>query len=175
MLQFYYDFLDKYVDRMDFQYCEMDTDWAYLALSASQLTDVIKHDMLSTYMNGLKGYFHDEIVEADAELHWFPRTCCTNHAKFDKRTPELFKLGYKGDVMIGLCSKTYIVGKTTTSLSSSTSIVANALLRRAKKQTVKRLQTKTKTRHEVKFSSKGISKRRVKAPMTIFRHVLRTQ
>ena len=26
MLQFYYDFLDKYVDRSDFQYCEMDTD-----------------------------------------------------------------------------------------------------------------------------------------------------
>jgi hypothetical protein len=30
MLQFYYDFLDKYVDRSDFQYIEMDTDNAYL-------------------------------------------------------------------------------------------------------------------------------------------------
>ena len=26
MLQFYYDFLDKFIDRTDFQYCEMDTD-----------------------------------------------------------------------------------------------------------------------------------------------------
>ena len=28
MLQFYYDFLDKYLDRADFQMCEMDTDSA---------------------------------------------------------------------------------------------------------------------------------------------------
>ena len=26
MLQFYYDFFDKYLDRADFQMCEMDTD-----------------------------------------------------------------------------------------------------------------------------------------------------
>ena len=26
MLQFYYDFVDKFVDRRDFQYCQMDTD-----------------------------------------------------------------------------------------------------------------------------------------------------
>ena len=33
MLQFYYDFLDAYVDRKDFAYCEMDTippTWHYL-------------------------------------------------------------------------------------------------------------------------------------------------
>jgi hypothetical protein len=28
MLQFYYDFLDIFIDRADFQYCEMDTDSA---------------------------------------------------------------------------------------------------------------------------------------------------
>jgi hypothetical protein len=33
MLQFYYDYLDVYVDRADFAYCEMDTDSAYMALS----------------------------------------------------------------------------------------------------------------------------------------------
>ena len=33
MLQFYYDFLDKYLDRSDFQMCEMDTDSAYIAIS----------------------------------------------------------------------------------------------------------------------------------------------
>ena len=31
MLQFYYDFLDKYLDRSDSQYCKMDTDSAYIA------------------------------------------------------------------------------------------------------------------------------------------------
>ena len=31
MLQFYYDFFDKYLDRADFQTCEMDKDSAYIA------------------------------------------------------------------------------------------------------------------------------------------------
>ena len=33
MLQFYYDFIDVFVDHRDFQYCSMDTDSAYMALS----------------------------------------------------------------------------------------------------------------------------------------------
>ena len=33
MLQFYFDFMDKYLDRSDFQYCEMDTDSAYVAIA----------------------------------------------------------------------------------------------------------------------------------------------
>ena len=175
MLQFYYDFLDKFLDRSDFQYCEMDTDSAYLAISAPRLTDIIKPDMVHTYLKGLNGYCHDHIVEADANLHWFPRTCCLPHSKYDRRTPGLFKLEYEGDTMIGLCSKTYIVQKTIEASTTSTAIAAHALLRRAKKQSVKRLQSKQKRRLEVKFSSKGVNKRRVKAPMTTFRRVLTTQ
>lgn len=53
----------------------------------------------------------DFAIEADAEHHWFPRTCCAKHAKYDKSTAGLFKLEYQGDEMIGLCSKTYIVRK----------------------------------------------------------------
>ena len=30
MLEFYYDFLDKYFSRQDFELCYMDTDWFYL-------------------------------------------------------------------------------------------------------------------------------------------------
>ena len=33
MLEFYYDFLDKYVDRRDYKYCYMDTDSAYFVIS----------------------------------------------------------------------------------------------------------------------------------------------
>ena len=40
---------------------------------------------------------------------------------------------------------------------------------------MKRLQPKPKIRHEVKFSSKGISKGQITAPMTIYRRVLRTE
>jgi hypothetical protein len=42
MLEFYYDFMDVFVDRRDFQYCAMDTDSAYMALSATSLEEVIK-------------------------------------------------------------------------------------------------------------------------------------
>jgi len=33
MLQFYYDFVDRYVDREDYELAEMDTDSLYMALS----------------------------------------------------------------------------------------------------------------------------------------------
>ena len=36
MLQFYYDCIDRYFDRSDFQYQEMDTDSAYIAFSADK-------------------------------------------------------------------------------------------------------------------------------------------
>ena len=107
MLEFYYDFMDVYVNRSDFEYCEMDTDSAYMAISGSCLDEVIKPDMRNKYERGLKGFCTDDQIEADANFHWFPRTCCSKHAKFDKRTPGLFKLEYQGDELIGLCSKTY--------------------------------------------------------------------
>lgn len=42
MLQFYFDFLDRYVERENFAYCEMDTDAAYMALAGPDLASVIK-------------------------------------------------------------------------------------------------------------------------------------
>ncbi|WAR06799.1 hypothetical protein MAR_016757 [Mya arenaria] len=111
MLEFYYDFMDVYVDRRDFEYCEMDTDSAYMAISGKTLEEVIKPDMLEKYKFGLLGFCFDSEKEADSQYHWFPHTCCAKHAKYDKRTPGLFKLEYQGDELIGLCSKTYIVRK----------------------------------------------------------------
>lgn len=109
MLQFYYDFMCRFVSRSDFIYCYMDTDSGYMAISQSCLADVIKPNMRSEFEQGLKGYCHDiDVVEAPL-THWFPRTCCQKHADFDKRTPLLFKLEYEGDEMISLCSKTYVV------------------------------------------------------------------
>ena len=42
MLEFYFDFLDKFLDRSDFQYVEMDTDSAYIALAGESLEALIK-------------------------------------------------------------------------------------------------------------------------------------
>ena len=45
MLQFYYDCLDKYIDRTDIERTEMDTDSLYFAISGKNLEDVIKPDI----------------------------------------------------------------------------------------------------------------------------------
>jgi hypothetical protein len=49
MLQFYYDYLDVYVDRADFAYCEMDTDSACMALSGPTFASVVKTSMKEEY------------------------------------------------------------------------------------------------------------------------------
>ncbi|XP_038067357.1 uncharacterized protein LOC119737233 [Patiria miniata] len=93
MLEFYYDFLIKFVHPSDFQMCEMDTDSAYLAISGNTLDDVIKEEMKEQYVR---------------EKHqWFPRDDTAPHRAYDKRTPGLFKVEWEGDGIIALCSKTY--------------------------------------------------------------------
>ena len=93
MLQFYYDFLDRYLERSDFQYCEMDTDSAYIAVSGDSVESLIKPELKSEF-------------ESD-KANWFPRTDTGEHRAYDKRTPGLFKTEFEGEGIIGLCSKTY--------------------------------------------------------------------
>ena len=140
-----------------------------MALSGPTLASVVKPGMKYCYQRALTGRCRD-----DVDPQWLPRTCCTKHAKYDKTTPGLFKVEYEGDVMNGLCSKTYIVQKTKTVPTSNTRMAAFRLLRRAKKLPVKRFVHCPRQVREVKFSSKGITKRRVQAPMTTFRHVPNT-
>lgn len=83
------------------------------------------------------------------------------------------KMEYEGDEMIGLCCKTYIVIKSKTIRPSNTVIAAHRILRRS--QTLKPKRLKTRTTAEYTFSSNGVSKRNVKAPISIFRRVLKTQ
>ena len=108
MLQFYYDCIDRYLHRGDYEYIEMDTDSAYLGLSGDNLRDVIRPE--------LKDEFDKKIMQSCAvnkffasDDHWFPRECCEKHIKHDKRTPGLFKLEASGKEMIALNSKTYLL------------------------------------------------------------------
>ena len=176
MLQFYFDFMIKFVSPENFQYCEMDTDSAYMALAGTTLGYVIKPEMLHAYHSGLNDFHKgDPRVEADDNVHWFPRTCCSEHAKFDKRTAGLFKLEWQADCLIGLCSKTYIISRSKVVKTSNTQLAAYQLLRSAKKLKSKLKLRQNRTHIETKISSKGISKRRVKTPLTTFRHVLLSQ
>lgn len=49
MLEFYYDFLDKFEEKEDFQLCEIDTESLYLALSKPTLLEVVKPDIVNEF------------------------------------------------------------------------------------------------------------------------------
>ena len=49
MLEFYYDFVDKFVDRRDFELIQMDTDSNYMAISCEKLEDVVKPEMRAQF------------------------------------------------------------------------------------------------------------------------------
>ena len=52
LLQFYFDFMLRFISPENFQYCEMDTDSAYMALAGPTLESVIKPEMLDVYHSG---------------------------------------------------------------------------------------------------------------------------
>ena len=75
-LEFYYDFLDNYVDGRDFEYVYMDTDSAYFAISGESLRDVVKPELLEEY---------------DKEVgQWLAMD------KYSEKTPGLFKPEFIG-------------------------------------------------------------------------------
>lgn len=45
MMEFYYDFLGKYVDRRDFELIQMDADVNYMAISGKKLKDIVKPEL----------------------------------------------------------------------------------------------------------------------------------
>ena len=117
MLQFYYDFIDRYVERPLFQYCEMDTDSAYIALAGETIDDLVTSEHREHYFRHRSEWLpveccdkhEDEYVQARlAGRAWTAtESCCIARNAFDKRTPGLFKVEWRGDGFVGLCSKTY--------------------------------------------------------------------
>ena len=90
MLQFYYEFLDFYFDRQDFELIQMDTDSMYFAFSHDKLEEAVR-----------PGY--EAQFEEDKKL-WLAWD------KWSNREPGLFKLEKKATSGIALCSKCYHVG-----------------------------------------------------------------
>ena len=87
MLEFYYDFLDKFCDRRDFELIQMDTDSFYMALSANDFDEIIKPEMKELYKEEKKN--------------------CLVTDEYSKRVPGLFKAEFQGKRMIALTSKCY--------------------------------------------------------------------
>ena len=89
MLEFYYDFLDRYFDRKDFELIQMDTDSNYLAISGKKLEDIVRPEMKAEFEEQKENW-----------LAW---------DKWSGRTPGLFKMECEGERMIALCSKCYYI------------------------------------------------------------------
>ena len=89
MLEFYYDFLDRYFDRKDFELIQMDTDSNYMAISAKKLEEIVKPELQTEFE-----------AKKQEWLTW---------DKWSSRTPGLFKLECEGSRMIALCSKCYFI------------------------------------------------------------------
>ena len=89
MLEFYYDFLDRYFDRRDFELIQMDTDSNYIAISGDRLEDIVRPELNSEFEAQKKQW-----------LAW---------DKWSGRTPGLFKLECVGSRMIALSSKCYFI------------------------------------------------------------------
>ena len=85
MLEFYYDFLDKFCDRRDFELIQMDTDSFYMALSANDFDEIIKPEMKELYKEEKKNRLVTD--------------------EYSKRVPGLFKAEFQGKRMIALTSK----------------------------------------------------------------------
>lgn len=65
MSQFYYNFLDTFLERADLQLCEMDTDSLYLALRRPALEEVVNLDVVNVFYS-----VYDS---------WFPSDVCRTH------------------------------------------------------------------------------------------------
>ena len=87
MLEFYYDFLDKFCDRRDFELIQMDTDSFYMALSANDFDEIIKPEMKELYKEEKKNWL---VID-----------------EYSKRVPGLFKPEFRGKRMIALTRKCY--------------------------------------------------------------------
>ena len=117
MRQLYYDFIDRYVDRSHFQYCEMDTDSAYIALAGDSIDDLVAPEHREHYFRNRSQWLPAECCDNHKDDYVHTRLagrtwtatepCCIARKAYDKRTPGLFKIEWCGDGFIGMCSKTY--------------------------------------------------------------------
>ena len=107
------------MDRKDFEYIEMDTDSAYMALSGS-LPSVVRPELRKQFWLEYGEWFprpyceqHQaefvatKMKEYEGGKPWSAPECCTSTLRHDTRTPGLFKVEFEGTGMVALNSKTY--------------------------------------------------------------------
>ena len=117
MLEFYYDFIDRFISREDFELAEMDTDSLYMGISANSLEDLIKPGKREAFYQEFSKYLQAESCENHRQAfvdtrvqggEWQRAQCCEDANSKSRFTPGLFKVEHTADVITALCSKTYI-------------------------------------------------------------------
>ena len=153
MLQFRYDCLGQYCDVKDFEYLEMDTDSAYIAIQGKSLEDMVlphkRQELLYQKMGQCREF------DYTSEDGFFPRECCQKHIAYDKRTPGLFKVEAEGKAMIALCSKTYILKKH----NDEDKFSSKGLNKRSVKNPMESFQTVLRTRRPQSSTNQGFRTR----------------
>ena len=92
MLQLHYDLIRKYCDPQKIEKVYMDTDSYYCGVAGDDLEDIVLDE-------------HKEEFN-DIKNNWFPRQTPSDAAEYDRRTPGLFKVEWKGRGFVGLNAKT---------------------------------------------------------------------
>ena len=97
MLQFLYDFLNKFVDRSDMNMMYIGTDSCYMTINSENFKDIIKPEMLKTYYQERGDWFPVE------NNHYIFK----EQSLYESRKPGLFKVEFSGDGMVALSPKLY--------------------------------------------------------------------
>ena len=103
LLEFQYDFVDKYIDRIDRSPIITDTDSIYYSFSNASLLESIKPE----FKNVVLKQIYQRCGNRDPNA-FLCRKCCSNCTFLDEKYPLLFKLEFKAKKIIALCSKTYV-------------------------------------------------------------------
>lgn len=104
LLEFYYDFMCKYIEQKNFSIMQIDTDSYYFALSGKTLLETVSPEYREVVRHQMEGY-------CGKERHpnaFLLRTCCKDHNLLDSKFPGLLKMEYKCQKMVCLNSKTYL-------------------------------------------------------------------
>ena len=111
LLEFYYDCLDYYAKREDFELSHCDTDSLYFSMSGKTLSDIVIPEKKEEFEYYIYNQCHDldshgNVFRASNKI-FFPRECCDVHRQYDKRERGVYKKEAEGTEVICLAPKTY--------------------------------------------------------------------
>ena len=118
MLEFYYDFFNKFFDRTKFELAQMDTNSLYFIISGESPEAIllpglwffdVPHILRNLWLPS-EDYSNCKAPYVAAKVDnkpWLLKHSCGKQ-RFDKHTAVLFKLEFHGDGILSLCSKSYI-------------------------------------------------------------------